>query len=240
MEQLLRSIGEQQLKRDRKRRREACTARRPASDGESTQSAPESAPESALDPQPGEQPGEQPREQQPEPEVVEIEKATYERAVDAVIALSAQSRSLWPGKAFIGRSAVGAMKAAQAVAPVAVGAELVAVLYVCFHLVVTSYQDLPSQSPGPIGDAAGADGLSTRELKYLIERLGQGPSKGTQDDALMMAARQLSRSHESALDDHVSRAWSHVVNQPRVWMAVSGVLGVCRRASHLFPPSGPR
>lgn len=236
MEQLLHSIGEQQLKRDRKRRREACATRRPASEGESTQSTAESATRSATDRESDPEHGGQERA----PVLVEIEKATYERAVDAVIALSAQSRSLCPGRAFIGRSAVGAMKAVQAVAPVTVGAELVAVLYVCFHLVVTSYKDLPSQSPVPIGDAVDPNGLSSRELKYMTERLGQGPSKGTQDDTLMMAARQLSRCQETALDDHVSRAWSHVVDQPRVWMAVSGVLGVCRRASHLFPASGPR
>lgn len=232
MEQLLRSIGEQQLKRDRKRRREAAPTRRIASDGESTQSAAESA----ADPAPGEQPQEQPQEQA----VVPIEKPTHERAVDAVIALSAQSRSLWAGRAFIGRSAAGAMKAAQAVTSVAVGAELVAVLYVCFHLVVTSYQDLPSQSPGTNGADADPNGLSARELKFMLERLGQGPSKCPQDETFMMAARQMIRATDSALDDHVLRAWAHVVEQPRVWMAVSGVLGVCRRASHLFPASGNR
>ena len=220
MEQLLRSIGEQQLQRDRKRRHSACPPRWQGSDGDSTQGAPEREPDAP-------------------PTVVLVEQATHERAVEAVTALSAQSRSLWPGRAFIGRSAVGAMKAAQAVAPVAVGTELVAVLYVCFHLVVTSYQGLQSRPSGPF-DAADPAGLSNRELQYMVERLGQGPSKGEQDDAFMLAARQLSRSPDHALSDHVSRAWDHVVDQPRVWMAVSGVLGVCKRASRLFPPPGPR
>jgi hypothetical protein len=239
MEQLLRSIGEQQLRRDRKRRREACAPRRHESETDSPQSATGSSPQSATDRAPErapEQPQSEPPKTEQRPEVVRVEQATHDRAVDAVIALSAQSRSLWPGRAFIGRSTAGAMKAAQAVTPVTVGVDLVAVLYVCFHLVVTSYQGL--QSPGTYGsiDVADPKGLGNRELKYMIERLGQGPSKGEQDDAFMMAARQLSRSPEHTLGEHVSRAWSHVVDQPRVWMAVSGVLGVCKRASHLFPP----
>lgn len=158
-----------------------------------------------------------------------LDEKCQERFLQSVDTMIVQShdRRLLAGRSFIARMCYAVFMAVQAAKSIEYGIEWGALLYIAYYLVTNAYDG------GPY-DLNHSEGLATREMRCLVVSLGMAPICSTTEEDMMKMFRTLSRLSDPDLSDPMMRVWDKVAKDPKVRLAVQGVLYPCRRAHVLF------
>ena len=186
---------------------------------------PDPSPDPTPEPTPSTSPGE-------EESTVDLDEVTRRHICGCIHSICENTHSLSSGKSFVARSTLGAFLAAQAAAPQPFGPVWAALLYVCFEIVSESYT-LGLSSPRR------ADPVRRMVLTDMIKFLGTSPKPlddrdiGPTENELVKGCRRWSRFEINVLLQLVDQAWT-ITENPKVRLAVEGVLSNCASAKYLF------
>jgi len=211
MEAALEAIGGEWAQRDRKRRRESAAAQAEAASSTITEETVETEETVDLDPLVG-------------------KTVIQQRLQEAVRCLIREKndRRLTAGATFVMRSTYAMFVTVQALHPLPLGPKWAALLYACYFCVCNEFSDADTP-PLQYGN-----GLSLRDLRVIVRKLGMEPTTGDDDALLMKASRKWEREADDELDEELTAVWRVLCDEARVRRAVEALLCPVQRAYLLF------
>ena len=231
MEAALAAVGRHWARQDRKRRRDAAV-QRDATGMDAASAASAASTASAVSTASAASAARQVLQPAMHPAL--LTEAVQKRLHESVRALidEGNDRKIKAGSAFIARSVYAVFIAVQTIHPLPYGPQWAGLLHICYHIVCVEFSGLAHSLRQP--NTTPPEGLTIREMRALIRKLGMLPNGGGDDEALMKAARTWERASDSELSHAVAEVWTVLSDVPRVSIAVTSLLWPCQRAHLLF------
>ena len=158
-----------------------------------------------------------------------LDEHVHERLINTINHVIGQShdRRLTAGRAFVSRMCYAVFMAVQGAKHIEYGMEWGALLYIAYYLVTNAYDN------GPY-DLKHSEGLSVQEMRSVLVSLGMAPICSSVEEEMMKMFRTLSRARDEELSGPMMRVWRNITEDPKVSLAVEGLMVPCARAYTLF------